>query len=72
MAIPSNRPPSMRDVRILRPHFDEAAGRVIPPGIVIRVPAPEAESLRISGIGEVMEAHTQRRERAISQPIERR
>ena len=55
----------MPDVRILRPHQDERTGRVIPPGVVVRRPAPEAESLRLSGIGEIVTATNERRERAI-------
>lgn len=62
----------MREIRILRPYQDERTGQVIPPGVVIRCPAPEAESLRISGIGEVMETHPPRRERAIERPPARR
>ena len=63
----------MREIRILRPHQDERTGRVVPPGVVVRVPAPEAESLRLSGIGEVMETTRQpRRERAIPRTPERR
>lgn len=59
-------PTRMREVRILRPHQDDRTGVVIPPGEVIRVPEPEAESLRISGIGEVMDTATPpRRERAV-------
>ena len=63
----------MREIRILRPYQDERTGLVIPPGEVIRVPEPEAESLRLSGIGEVMETtRLPRRERAVPRPPERR
>lgn len=63
----------MREVRILRPHQDERTGRVIPPGVVVRRPESEAESLRLSGIGEVMETTVQpRRQHATIRPRERR
>ena len=66
-------PRLMPDVRILRPHQDERTGRVLPPGVVVRRPDPEAESLRLSGIGEVMETAIQpRRQHAIIRPRERR
>lgn len=63
----------MREIRILRPYQDERTGIVIPPGESIHVPAPEAESLRLSGIGEIMETTRQpRRERAVPRTPERR
>ena len=62
----------MRDIRILRPYQDERSGIVVPPGVIIRAPAPEAESLRLSSIGEVMETHPPRRERAVPAIPERR
>lgn len=60
----------MRDVRILRLHQDDRTGTVIPPGTIVRLPDPEAESLRLSGIGEVLD--TPRRERAVIRPPEQR
>lgn len=54
----------MPEVRTLRPHQDERTGQVIPPGVVLRVSEPVAESLRLSGIGEIVTATNERRERA--------
>lgn len=62
----------MREVRILRPYFDDRTGVLLPPGVVLPFPAPEAEALRVSGIGEVMEVTTTRRERATPPRRERR
>lgn len=55
----------MPEIRILRPYQDERTGQVIPPGVVVRRPEPEAQSLRISGIGEIVTATNERHERAI-------
>ena len=61
-----------REIRILRPHQDEMTGRVLPPGAIVRRPVPEAESLRVSGIGEIMDTSSPRRERAVPPAAERR